>query len=638
MDKNTIIGFILIGLLLFGYSWMSRPSQEQLEQQKAIQRYNDSIMQVENAKLSAAQNSQFAKDSLSNSKTDSSTLIINEDSLHQQQLQETYGIFSRFAEGQEKKLKLKNEYITLTFDNKGGVIKEAILNNYKTYDSLPLTLFNGEENNYGFIFKAGGRIVKTSDLYFEPIKSADGNSIAMRLNFGNNRFFEIAYTLEPQSYMVKMDIHQKGMDKILPLNTTNLDMYWEQTMRRQEKGRMFEERNSALYYKFVGSDVDNLSESKDEQENISVGIKWFGYKNQFFSTAIIADSKFNGGLIKSNIEHSDKYLKQFSTETTFDYNPASEKVSGFRIFMGPNLYPLLHSYDKKVPSNEQLDLDKLVPLGYKFFRWINTWFIIPMFTFFGKFIDNYGIIILLMTIVIKIFLAPLTFKSYMSTARMRVLRPQIEEINAKYPGQDKAMERQRATMDLYSKAGINPMSGCLPMLLQMPILLAMFAFFPSSIELRQQSFLWADDLSSYDAIFSWDAYIPIITPYFGNHISLFCLLMTITNILYTKINMDSTAGQQQMPGMKMMMYLMPLMFLFIFNNYASGLSYYYFVSLLITIIQTYVFRKCINEEKVLAKLKENQKKPRKKSGFMARLEEAQRQQEAALRQQRKNRR
>ena len=438
--------------------------------------------------------------------------------------------------------------------------------------------------------------------------------------------------------MVKMDIHQKGMDKILPLNTTNLDMYWEQTMRRQEKGRMFEERNSALYYKFVGSDVDNLSESKDEQENISVGIKWFGYKNQFFSTAIIADSKFNGGLIKSNIEHSDKYLKQFSTETTFDYNPASEKVSGFRIFMGPNLYPLLHSYDKKVPSNEQLDLDKLVPLGYKFFRWINTWFIIPMFTFFGKFIDNYGIIILLMTIVIKIFLAPLTFKSYMSTARMRVLRPQIEEINAKYPGQDKAMERQRATMDLYSKAGINPMSGCLPMLLQMPILLAMFAFFPSSIELRQQSFLWADDLSSYDAIFSWDAYIPIITPYFGNHISLFCLLMTITNILYTKINMDSTAGQQQMPGMKMMMYLMPLMFLFIFNNYASGLSYYYFVSLLITIIQTYVFRKCINEEKVLAKLKENQKKPRKKSGFMARLEEAQRQQEAALRQQRKNRR
>ena len=316
-----------------------------------------------------------------------------------------------------------------------------------------------------------------------------------------------------------------------------------------------------------------------------------------------------------------------------DYNPADNNGPGFRFYLGPNLYPLLHSYDKGVDDDKALDLDKLVPLGFKFFRWINTWIIIPIFTFLGKYIANYGIIILLMTIIIKIFLAPLTFKSYMSSARMRVLRPQIEEINAKYPGQDKAIDRQRATMDLYSKAGINPMSGCLPMLLQMPILLAMFAFFPSSIELRQQSFLWAQDLSSYDAIFSWDAYIPLITPYFGNHISLFCLLMTITNILYTKINMDNTGGSQQMPGMKVMMYLMPLMFLFIFNNYASGLSYYYFVSTLITIIQTYIFRKCINEEKVLAQLKENQKKPRKKSGFMARLEEAQRQQQAALRQQ-----
>lgn len=283
-------------------------------------------------------------------------------------------------------------------------------------------------------------------------------------------------------------------------------------------------------------------------------------------------------------------------------------------------------------------MPKLIPLGYKFFRWINTGIIIPIFTFLGKYFTNYGVIILLMTLIIKAVLMPLTFKSYMSSARMRVLKPQMEEINAKYPGQDKAMDRQRATMELYSNAGVNPMSGCLPLLLQMPILLAMFAFFPSSIELRQQPFLWADDLSSYDAIFTWDAYIPLITPYFGNHISLFCLLMTITNILYTKINMDSTGGGQQMPGMKLMMYLMPLMFLFIFNNYASGLSYYYFVSLLITIIQTYIFRKCINEEKVLAKLKENQKKPRKKSGFMARLEEAQRQQQAALKRQQQRRR
>ena len=316
----------------------------------------------------------------------------------------------------------------------------------------------------------------------------------------------------------------------------------------------------------------------------------------------------------------------------------STEGPAFRFFLGPNLYPLLKSYDKGLDSDDKLQLPKLIPLGYKFFRWINTGIIIPIFTFLGKYFTNYGVIILLMTLIIKAVLMPLTFKSYMSSARMRVLKPQMEEINAKYPGQDKAMDRQRATMELYSNAGVNPMSGCLPLLLQMPILLAMFAFFPSSIELRQQPFLWADDLSSYDAIFTWDAYIPLITPYFGNHISLFCLLMTITNILYTKINMDSTGGGQQMLGMKLMMYLMPLMFLFIFNNYASGLSYYYFVSLLITIIQTYIFRKCINEEKVLAKLKENQKKPRKKSGFMARLEEAQRQQQAALKRQQQQRR
>ena len=324
-------------------------------------------------------------------------------------------------------------------------------------------------------------------------------------------------------------------------------------------------------------------------------------------------------------------------ESTIDYDSKESQVAGFNIFLGPNSYPLLSSYDDDLSGDQTLDLDKLVPLGYKFFRWINTLIVIPVFTFLGKFFSNYGVIILLLTIFIKLVLFPFTYKSYKSQARMRVLAPQIKEINDKYPGQDKAMERQRLTMDLYSKAGVNPMGGCLPLLLQMPILIAMFTFFPSSIELRGESFLWAKDLSTYDAIVSWDTYIPLITPYFGNHISLFCLLMTITNLIYTKINMQNTAGQQQMPGMKFMMYLMPVMFLVFFNNYSAGLSYYYFLSLLITIIQTYVFRKCINEEKVLAELKENQKKPRKKSGFMARLEEAQRQQQAALREQQKQR-
>jgi YidC/Oxa1 family membrane protein insertase len=291
----------------------------------------------------------------------------------------------------------------------------------------------------------------------------------------------------------------------------------------------------------------------------------------------------------------------------------------------------LSQYDKGVEGDQKLGLQEIIPLGWSLFRWVSRFLIIPMFNFFGTFIANYGIIILLMTIVIKLILLPFTYKSYMSTAKMRVLKPQIDEINAKIPA-DKAMERQQATMALYKRVGVSPMSGCLPMLLQMPILFAMFSFFPAAIELRQESFLWAQDLSSYDAIFSWDAYIPLITPYFGNHISLFCLLMTITNVVYTKLNMANQMGGQQMAAMKWMMYLMPFMFMFMFNDYASGLSYYYFISLLITIGQTYLFRLFVDEEKLLKKLEAKKQKPAKKSGFMARLEEAQRQQQKAMQQ------
>ena len=627
MDRNTIIGFLLMALVLFGYTWYMQPSPEQ---KAAMQRYQDSLLQVENARLAEINNVETAA-------TDPvEEMIVDE---HTLRLRNEYVDFAPFAEGGEKTITLSNPQVTLTFSTHGGRLTQAILNEYNTYDSLPVMLFNSENNAYGFIFKAQGRTINTADLYFVPELSADNRTLSMKLPFENGSSFEVRYTLPEEGYMLDMKIYQNGMENILPRNTVDLDMYWSQMLRRQERGRMFEERNSALYYKFVGSDVERLSETKDEHESITTGLKWIGFKNQFFSSVLIADRKLNGARLESTVLPEDNtYLKSYKAETTVDYDPMSTEGPAFRFFLGPNLYPLLKSYDKGLDSDDKLQLPKLIPLGYKFFRWINTGIIIPIFTFLGKYFTNYGVIILLMTLIIKAVLMPLTFKSYMSSARMRVLKPQMEEINAKYPGQDKAMDRQRATMELYSNAGVNPMSGCLPLLLQMPILLAMFAFFPSSIELRQHPFLWADDLSSYDAIFTWDAYIPLITPYFGNHISLFCLLMTITNILYTKINMDSTGGGQQMPGMKLMMYLMPLMFLFIFNNYASGLSYYYFVSLLITIIQTYIFRKCINEEKVLAKLKENQKKPRKKSGFMARLEEAQRQQQAALKRQQQQRR
>ncbi len=602
--------------LLFGYSWLNQPTQEELAQA----RYNDSIAKVQAIELQK----------MLDTKQEPIAEVLDSVELDAK-IKSQYGAFSQASQGESKKISLSNNLLDLEFNTKGGALSKATLKEYSRYDSLPVVLFDESDNEFGFIFKSSGRVVYTKDLYFTPQVTSD-TTLVMTLTSDEGSKFNIKYTLPSDSYMVDVQITQEGMEKVLPHNMTNLDFTWEQKLRSQEKGRTFEERNSTLMYKRIGEDVDELSETGEDSENMQLGIKWIGFKNQFFSSVLIADKRFNGAQLYSKaIEGDSAYLKAYKAETSFEYNPINPEGPSYRIFLGPNLYPLLKSYDSGVEDSEELNLDNLVPLGWTLFRWINTILIIPVFTFLGQYIDNYGIIILLLTIIIKIIILPLTYKSYMSTAKIRVLRPQIEEINAKYPGNDKALERQRATMDLYSKAGASPMSGCLPMLLQMPILIAMFAFFPSSIELRGEPFLWADDLSTYDAILTWDANIPVISWIFGNHLSLFCLLMTITNIVYTKINMDSQASGAQMPGMKWMMYLMPLMFLVFFNNYASGLSYYYFVSLLITILQTYAFRKFINEEKVLAKLKENQKKPRKKSGFMARLEEAQKRQEAMMR-------
>ena len=618
MDKNTIIGFLLIAALLFGYSWLNQPSQEELAQS----RYNDSIAYVQ---------AQEMKNLLSTEQE--STEEVSDSAVFDAKIKSKYGVFSNASQGVSEKITLSNNLLDLQFDTKGGMLSKATLKEYSRYDSLPVVLFDETDNKLGFIFKPSGRVISTNDLYFVPQQTSD-STLLMTLFSDEGSTFTLKYTLPSDSYMLDVQIEQDGMENVLPKNITNLDFTWEQKLRSQEKGRMFEERNSSLYYKRSGAEVDKLSETGEDSENIQLGIKWIGFKNQFFSSVLIADNRFNGAQLYSQaieVEKDSAYLKSYKAETSFDYNPLNPEGPSFKMFLGPNLYPLLKSYDSGVEEENELNLDELIPLGWTLFRWINTFIVIPVFTFLGKYIDNYGLIILLLTIIIKIIILPMTYKSYMSTAKIRVLKPQIDEINAKYPGNEKALERQRATMELYSKAGASPMSGCLPMLLQMPILIAMFAFFPSSIELRGESFLWADDLSAYDALLTWDANIPIISWIFGNHLSLFCLLMTVTNIIYTKINMDSQASGAQMPGMKWMMYLMPLMFLVFFNNYAAGLSYYYFVSLLITILQTYAFRKFIDEEKVLAKLKENQKKPRKKSGFMARLEEAQKRQEAMMR-------
>lgn len=553
-----------------------------------------------------------------------------------------YGKFSRFLSGSDTQTVLENDVLKLNLSSKSGSITRAELKKYDT-EYTPdesktrkekVVIFDGATNSFDFQLPLP-QGVSTSELYFTSSMPND-STVLMTLPLGDDAYWGLEYTLpRGDSYVVRLRVVQKNLAGVIESNNRNLGVNWHQDLMRQEKGKMFEERNSALYYKYAGGSVENLSESKNETEERKAKIRWIGFKNQFFSTVLIADRPFNTADFQSDvIKNKPYFLKSFSTQAVVnDYDWNAEVPAQFSLFIGPNLYPLLSSLDHKTVADEDLNLTKLIPLGWSIFRWINTGVIIPIFSFLGSFISNYGIIILIMTIFIKLVLFPLTYKSYKSQAKMRILAPDIKAINEKYPGNENAMIRQQKTMALYSKAGASPMSGCLPMLLQMPILFAMFSFFPSAIELRGESFLWAKDLSAPDAIISWSGNIPLVTEYFGNHISLFCLLMTVTNIIYTRVNMQNSPGQ--MPGMKWMMYLMPVFFMIFFNNYAAGLSYYYFLSLLITIAQTYAFRFIIKEEDVRRTMAENAKKPKKKSGLMARLEEMQRQQQQMMKEQAK---
>ena len=632
MDKNTIIAFLLVGVVLFGFSWLNRPTPEQLEAQ---QRYYDSIQAVS---LVEQARELTQEDVILE---DSAIRVDEPDSAQDARLVQRYGDFFRGAKGSEEFFVLENELLELTLSNKGGQIVSARLKEFQTHDSLPLMLFDRKEASLDFILKThNNRVINTKQMFFEPIRSANDKSLSFRLDAGQGRYLDFTYTLEPDSYMVGFKVAGNGMDEVLSSNTTGLDLEWQQVIRRQEKGRKFEERYTWTTYKYMTGDIERTSDSKDEEVNASGRVHWVGYKDQFFSSVLISDkAPLEAVVIDQKISQKEEVLKSCRTSALVSFDLAEKETVELAFFFGPNKYPLLKSYDNLRGSDNKLELNRLVSLGPAAFRWINAWVVIPIFDFLGNYFASFGLIIFILTLIIKVLLFPLTYKSYMSTAKMRVLKPQVEEITAKYPGQEKAMERQKATMELYNKAGASPMSGCLPMLLQMPVWYALFSFFPSSIELRQQSFLWANDLSTYDAIFSWDAQIPFVSTYFGNHISLFCLLMAITNMVYTQFNMAQTnTGQQQMPGMKLMMYFFPIMMLVWFNQYPAALSYYFFISSLITILQTLFCRWIVNEEKLLAKLEANKKKPKKKSGFMARLEEAQRRQmEEAKKQQGKKR-
>jgi YidC/Oxa1 family membrane protein insertase len=689
MDKNTITGLVLMAAIMFGFMYLTKPSdeeiaaaqarQEQAEAQKSAAKTEqaavsvDSLTGADAAALAAVIRTSgtttsdnpgvytFSNDHfdlqldetgvsgtalIAGRALDIKSVLNNTASLSAAEAAQAadavhaliaemqkYKSFAQYLGGEVTETTLENDLIKVDITSRGAMVKQVTLKEHMTERSgepEPIQLFKGDSDGYGFTFTTSDQRLNTREFNFKAVEVSD-TTVTMALSLGENAQWAIRYTLLPGEYIVKMEVLQNGMANILPASTASMDFNWDQKLARNEVGKTFEERNSAIYYKYVGESPDELSSAKDDDEQLSGRIKWVSFKNQYFSSVIIAKDYFSSADLTSTVIKDSDFLKQMDMAATVPYTTADGVAASFDFYFGPNKYPLLSSLDERIDAGEDLELTRLVPLGWWLFRWINRIIVIPVFTFISSFFGNYGIIILLLTLFIKIIIFPFTYKSFKSQARMRVLSPEIKALQEKYPGQENAMRLQHETMALYSKAGASPFSGCLPMLLQMPILIAMFTFLPSAIELRGQSFLWAHDLSAPDSILT----LPFNIPFYGDHVSLFCLLMTIVNVIYIHLSMQNQPASASMAGMKWMQYLMPVMFLFFFNDYASGLSYYYFLSLLITIIQTWAFRKFVDEDKVRAEMAANAKKPRKKSGFMARLEEAQRQQQAYLRQQSK---
>ncbi|MBO4453999.1 MAG: membrane protein insertase YidC [Paludibacteraceae bacterium] len=626
MDKNTWIGFLLIAAIIVGFTMLSRPSKEELA---ARQQKQDSIARVQKLEAEAQRLSEALQLAAAEASQQPETVSAEET---QERLQAAYGSFAGAAEGEEQWVRLENEHLRLIFTTHGGTIERAeLLDYHASGDSInPLCLFRGNEAEMSFTLNtANNRILQTSNLYFTPIETGEANKLILRLpTASSDAWLDFVYELN-DDYMLHFAIEPHNMQTELAQNVNSLELQWRQLIPQQEQGRKFEERYAQLQYMLVGGEMEKLSESKDDSQKESARVKWIGYKDQFFSTVLIADEAFTSTELRSTIQgkHSG-YIKEYTTHTSVPFNLNGSTQTGMRLYLGPNHYHTLKAYDEGVEKENRLRLNQLVPLGWKIVSWINTALVIPMFDLFTGWGLHIGLVILLMTIVIKLIILPFVFVSYKSSAKMRALKPQIDAINEKYPA-EKMQERQQATMELYRQAGVSPMSGCLPMLFQFPVLMAMFWFLPTAIELRGKSFLWAPDLSTYDAVFHWSFNIPLL----GDHLSLFCLLMTVCNIGYTYITMQSQATDPNMKFMKYMMYAMPLMFLFIFNDYAAGLSYYYLVSLFITILQTMIFRWALDDKKMLAEMEANKKKKagKPKSGFMERLEKMQREQQRIAR-------
>lgn len=617
MDKNTIIGIVLIGLVLLGFSWLNKPNPVPAQSPKEV--IDTLHTTAENTTVADTLKEKAIVDTLSND-----SLAVTNTPMYLQK-------------GSDEVVTLQNKKVKVQLATLGGSLKSAQLLDYNSYGGKPLMLFNDNDFSFNLPLRTfDNKLLNTSELYFSPIQKSD-SSLVMRLNIDTDSYLDFSYILMPDDYRLKFSISGHNLNKILPSNMTIQDLEWSQKIPQHEQSWKFENQYSSISYRFPGGNVEEFKAGEEKKKDVKESVRWVAFKDKYFSTVLISEKPMedNKYTLKTLSEGSG-YIKDCHVRSSFPFQVRSNDVANFTFFMGPNKYSLLKSYDKGVDVKDELNLDHLVYLGGSVFRLINQYMVIPVVNWLQNFISNWGIIILLLTILIKLFLSPFTYKSYLSQAKMRVLKPQVEEIGKKYPGKDQStmMKKQQETMKLYKAAGASPMSGCLPMLLQMPFLIALYMYFPTSIELRGESFLWAKDLSTYDAVISWSGNIPLITKFMGNHISLFCLLMTLANLVYNKYMMtQNSSGQEAMPGMKWLPYIMSIMFFFVLNQNASGLSYYYFISLLFTIIQYFAFQYAINEEKLLIQLEKNKKKPQKKSKWMQRLEDAQKQQEAIKRQQ-----
>ena len=612
-DLNTLIGFLLIGAIMLWWMYSNQPTPEELQEKTKTE-------QVE---------TKPTESNITNEQLNSATIF--NDSITNLNAQNEFGVFANsesISLDNEAETVLENDILKLVISNKGGQIKEALIKPYVTHDSLPLYMV--KNNNASFNINFGttdNKVLNTKDLIFEPslVSNGENQVLSMKLKVSNNQYLEYRYEMKPNDYMVDFAVRSQGLSNVLnssyPINLDwNLDGY------RHEKSIRYENQNTELYFEKEDGEVDYLSLGGDDDDDVT-DLNWVAFKQHFFSSMLLTDEAFATSKVTSKTLMIDEeidtvYTKSFALKAPLELKNG-ELNYNMQWFYGPNDYQILKSYDKGI--------EKAVNFGWGIFGWINKYVFVPIFGFLQNYVGNYGIIIILLTIIVRIFMSPLVYKSYLSSARMKVLKPEMEEINKKLPGKENAMKRQQETMALQSKAGVSPLSGCIPALLQMPVFFALFRFFPANIDLRQKGFLWADDLSAYDSVFK----LPFNIPLYGDHVSLFPILASVAIFFYMRMTQSQQMGMQQptqegMPDMqkmmKMMMYFSPIMMLVFFNMYASGLSLYYFVSNLLTIsIMLVIKNYIIDEDKIHAQIQENKKKPKKESKFKKRINDAMKQ-------------